>query len=128
VTAPTARASAPRSIALFAVAAAALIGASAALLAQAFRAPRDGRALITSAVLAWIVQVIAFAIARRSLMKPKRPIMTAWLLGMVLRFFAVFVYALLAAYAWQLPAVPALLSFVIFLFVSTLLEPFLLHS
>lgn len=113
---------------VFAVASAALIGASTALLTLAFRAPRDGRALVTSAVLAWAIQLIAFGIARGSLTKPKRPIMTAWLLGMLLRFAAVLVYALLAAYAWQLPAVPALLSFVIFLFVSTLLEPFLLHS
>jgi CHASE2 domain-containing sensor protein len=113
---------------LFAAGAAALIAPSATLLTLAFRAPRDARALVTSAVLAWIIQVVAFAIARRSLMQPKRPIMIAWLLGMVLRFAAVVAYAVLAVYAWQLPAVPALVSFVIFLFVSTLLEPFLLHT
>ncbi len=123
-----ARSSTQRSIGVFALASAALIGLLAALLSLAFSAPGSHRAVITSGVTAWAVQLLAFAIARAAVSRPKRPIMTAWVVGMILRFAAVVGFAFLAVRAWQLPAIPALLSFVIFLFLSTLLEPWLLHS
>jgi hypothetical protein len=123
-----AHSTAPRSIGLFAAAGAALIGLAAGLLTLAFDETAARRAVAASALVAWAIQVIAFSIARSAISRPKRPIMAAWGLGMILRFAAVVVYALLATRVWQLPAVPALVSFVIFLFVSTLLEPFLLHS
>jgi hypothetical protein len=126
--ASTARPTRPRSTIAFAAAAAALIGLSAALLALALKSPASTRALVTSAMAAWVVQVIAFAIARWAVPRPTRPIMTAWGVGMILRFGAVVAYALIAGRTLELPPVPALLSFVIFLFVSTLLEPFFLRS
>jgi hypothetical protein len=124
--ASTARPTRPRSTIAFAAAAAALIGFSAALLALI--SPASTRALVTSAMAAWVVQVIAFAIARWAVPRPTRPIMTAWGVGMILRFGAVVAYALIAVRALELPPAPALLSFVIFLFVSTLLEPYFLRS
>jgi len=127
--APTAaRARGPRSIGAFAMVAAGVIAILAALLALAFHGPSDRRAIVISATLALIVQVASYAIARVAVSRPKRPIIIAWAAGMILRFAAVVAYAMLATYVWSLPPVPALLSFVVFLFVSTLLEPWLLHS
>jgi len=126
--ASTTQARAPRSIIVYAAAAAGLIGAAAVLLALAFRGPSGERAVATSAVLGWVIQLITFVIARWAVVRPDRPIMAAWGMGMLLRFASVVVYALLVLHVWQLPAVPALVSFVIFLFVSTLLEPWLLHT
>ncbi len=126
--ASTVRPARPRSLIAFAGAAAALIGVAAAVLVLVLNSPTSTRALVTSALAAWVVQVIAFAVARWAVPRPTRPIMAAWGVGMILRFGAVVAYAPVAVRALELPPVPALLSFVIFLFVSTLLEPFFLRS
>jgi hypothetical protein len=123
-----ARSRGPRSVAAFAAVAAALIALLGAALTLGFRSPADIRALAISAALAWLVQTVSYALARYAVSRPKRPIFTAWVVGMILRFGAVVVYALVGTRAWSLPPLPALLSFVIFLFVSTLLEPWLLYS
>jgi len=72
--------------------------------------------------------MVAYVIAFRAVRMPGRPIMTAWVAGMILRFGAVGAFGLAAVRGWQLAPVPALVSLVIFLFVSTLLEPWLLQS
>ena len=77
-----------------------------------------------SATVAIVVQIAAFAIT--TMMAPKN-IIAAWGAGALARMLTLFVYALLAIRVLGLPAVPALISLAVFLFLSTLLEPLFLR-
>jgi hypothetical protein len=122
------RRSAAGAIAMFAVLVGLVIGITALVLAAILHGAASHRALASSAAFALGVQVIAYALAYQAVRRPGRPVFVGWALGTILRFGVVAVYALLVVPAWRLPAVPALLSFVIFLFLSTLLEPRLLQT
>ena len=108
---------------VFAVASLAVIALVGALLALVFRTAADHRAILTSAGVAWVVQLLAFATARTA---PRNRVMQAWVLGAVLRFSVLLAYALLALRPLGLPATAALISLAAFFFVSTLLETRLL--
>jgi hypothetical protein len=71
-----------------------------------------------------VVQIAAFAVTAR--MAPKN-VIAAWGAGALARMLTLFVYALLAVKVFGLPAVPALISLAVFLFLSTLLEPLFLR-
>lgn len=122
------RRSAASAIAMFTVLAGLVIGITALVLAAILHGPATHRALVTSAAFAVGVQMIAYGLAYAAVRRPNRPVIVGWALGMLLRFVMLAVYALIFVPAWRLPVVPALLSFVIFLFVSTLLEPRLLQT
>lgn len=77
------------------------------------------RAVWTSAVLAFGVQVVTFAVAWPFL--AKNPLM-GWGLGSLLRLLALVLYALVGVRSSGLAAAPALLSLAGFFFVSMLLE------
>ena len=77
-----------------------------------------------SATVAIVVQIAAFAVT--TMMAPKN-IIAAWGAGALARMVTLFVYALLAIKVLGLPAVPALISLAVFLFLSTLLEPLFLR-
>jgi hypothetical protein len=81
-------------------------------------------AVRASALVAVGVQCFTFAIAR---LVAQRQVIAGWGVGVVLRFAVVAVWALVGADALGLPGSPALLSLVLFLFLSTLLEPLFLH-
>jgi hypothetical protein len=74
--------------------------------------------------VAAVVQVGAFAITRSLL---PGNMMAAWGAGALLRFLTLVVYALVAVKVVGLPALPALLSLFVFLFLSMLLEPLFLR-
>jgi hypothetical protein len=82
------------------------------------------RAVQVSAWVAVVVQGITFAIAR---LVAREQVIAAWGLGVLLRFAVVAVWAFLAVPALALVAGPALLSLVVFFFVSTLVEPVFLN-
>jgi hypothetical protein len=88
-------------------------------------APDAARAVWTSAVVAFAVQVMAFAIVKLS---AKTNVMAGWGVGAILRFVVLGVYALVVVKALGLPSGAALLSLIAFFFLSTLLEPLLLNS
>jgi hypothetical protein len=92
-------------------------------LAWAFTDPAGRTAVVASACLAFAVQMAAFAVVR--VMQP-RHLMLGWGLGSVLRLVALVVYALVVAKLWRAPMTPALLSFVAFLFATTVVEPLFL--
>jgi hypothetical protein len=117
-----------RTIAVFAAVCGAAVGVSAGVLVLLFRGPTGRRAVAASAVIALAVQIVTYAVARRGVRRPGRPIITAWVVGMMLRFGVLGVYGLVALRSWDLAPVPALLSLVVFFFLSTLLEPWLLQS
>ncbi len=104
---------------LFAVASAALMFGGAALVAAVTGSAAVERAVWTSAVLAFVVQVVAFGVAVPFL--ARNPIM-GWGLGSVLRLATLVLYAVVGLKSFGLAATPALLSLVGFLFASMLLE------
>ena len=91
-----------------------------ALLASVFVAGPSREAVWASASLAFVLQMIAFTVVR---MLPPEQVMIGWGLGSILRLMSVVVYAVFVAKVWRAPVAPALLSFVAFLFVTTILEP-----
>lgn len=98
----------------------ALLGAVAWVLAGV-----DGRQVVlVSAGLALVVQMAAFGIARAM---QAQSLMVGWGLGSLLRLVVLVAYALLVARLWRAPLAPALLSFVAFLFVTTVVEPIFLR-
>jgi CHASE2 domain-containing sensor protein len=94
----------------------AIIGA----IAWALTSDAGQRAVLTSAALALAVQVVAFSVTRAL---QRRNLLLGWGLGSVLRLIALVTYAMLVAKRWHTPLTPALLSFVAFVFVTTVVEP-----
>lgn len=77
-----------------------------------------------SAWLAFIVQTFTFLIAR---LVARQNVIAGWGLGVILRFASVAFWGLLGIKALGLLAGPALMSLVLFYFVSTLVEPLFLN-
>lgn len=114
-----------KSIALFAVASAALIAGFAWVLGLVFVGAADHHAIRVSATVAFVVQLFSFAVAR---VVAQGNVMAGWGLGMLLRLATLVVYAFAITKAFGLPPAAALMSLATFLFVSTLIEPVLLKS
>lgn len=91
-----------------------------ALLAIPFSSPLERRAVLVSGVVAVVVQLFAFAIAR---FPARTNFLAGWIIGAALRFVTVIAYAFVAVKVAGLPAAAALVSLVTLLFVSTLVEP-----
>ncbi|MEP6495888.1 MAG: hypothetical protein ABJF01_24625 [bacterium] len=100
-----------------------IVGVCGMVLAIPFSSSRERTAIEVSAVVAVIVQLFAFSIAR-FVSKPN--FMAGWIIGVALRFVTLIAYGVVAVKLFAMPAPAALLSLVIFLFVSTLVEPKLL--
>ena len=83
------------------------------------------RAIVTSAAIALVVQLVAFLIARRAAARSSA--IAGWGIGSLLRMAILAVYALVVVQALGLLAMPALISLAVFFFVSTLVEPLLLN-
>ena len=108
--------------AYFAIATAALIGIAYFLLQLSYNSPAEHRAIQISACLALAVQMVTFVIAR----KASKNMMVGWGIGTLARLLAIVLYALIVAPAYGLPMSAALISLVVFLFISMLVEPLLL--
>ena len=103
----------------FAAVCAVTIAALGGLFALLLRAPAARHAVLVSAVVAFAVQVAAFAGVRAV---GQERIYTAWLGGGVLRMLVLVVYGLVAVRQYGLAPEPALISLATFLFVTTLVE------
>lgn len=108
----------------YAISAVALIAIVGWLLTLAFPGPQDAAAIRLSAVVAIVVQLVAFAITK---LVARRHLIAGWGAGTLLRFFALVVYALLAVNVLTVAPVAALVSLAAFLFLSTLMEPLFLR-
>ena len=82
-------------------------------------------AVLISAGLAALVQMVAFAFARGL---RRKNVMLGWGVGSVLRLVVLVVYALVAARTMRAELTPALVSLVGFLFVTTVIEPIFLKQ
>lgn len=107
----------------FALATVVVIAVLGALLAIVFSSSADRRAIEVCGVVALVVQCFAFAITR---LVPEKQFMQGWLLGAALRFVSLVGVAIVGVKLVGLPPAATLISFVVFLFASTLLEPKLL--
>lgn len=114
-----------KAIALFAVISLGIIGALAWLFTIAFDSPEAARAIRISAIVAYLVQLFAFAVAKGM---AKENVIAGWGIGVLMRLVTLGVYALALVKAFGLPQGPALLSLAAFLFVSTIVEPVLLKK
>jgi hypothetical protein len=113
-----------RSWAVYAVAAVALIATVGWLLTLAFPGPRDATAIRLSAIVAIVVQLVAFAVTKAL---ARRHLIAGWGAGSLLRFATLVLYALLAVKVLGVAPVAALVSLATFLFLSTLIEPLFLR-
>lgn len=82
------------------------------------------RALGITALLAFLVQLLAFAIARAWV--KKQNVMAGWGIGIALRFAALLLFGLIGVPRLGLPLGASLLALAMFLFVTTLIEPLFL--
>ncbi len=82
-------------------------------------------AVQASAWMAIGVQTVTFAIVK---LTARHNVFAGWGLGMLVRFATLAFWAFLGIKALALPAGPALLSLVLFYFVSTLVEPLFLNA
>jgi hypothetical protein len=103
----------------FALVCAATLAVLGALFALLLRAPAARQAVLVSAVVAFAVQVAAFAAVRAA---GRERLLPAWGAAGGVRLLTLIVYGLVAVRAYALPAEPALLSLATFLFVTTLIE------
>jgi hypothetical protein len=85
--------------------------------------PEIARAVWASAVIALVVQGVAFAVARQFVATNA---IVGWGIGSLIRFGMVLVHALVGVRALGLESGPALLSLVGFLFVTMVIEPLFL--
>jgi hypothetical protein len=90
------------------------------MLTLALSGPGATSAIGTSAIVAAVVQVAAFAVTKSMI---PRNVIAGWGVGSLVRFLTLFVYALLAVKVLGL----ALISLAVFFFLSTLLEPLFLR-
>ena len=110
---------------MFVIVGVALIALSAAVLLLLYEAPADRRAVVISALIAVLTQVVAYAIVRGMAAKN---VIAGWGLGAALRFVVLGVFALVIVPRFGLSSGPATISLALFLFVTTLVEPFFLKS
>jgi hypothetical protein len=88
-------------------------------LTLAFSTPADRKAIEVSATIAFVLQFVSFALLRAM----RRKAMVARGIGALARLVALVVYALVVVRGGPLPPNAALISFVVFLFLTTLIEP-----
>jgi hypothetical protein len=109
----------------FAVTCVPALGLAAFALRALYPGAESQHAVMVSLWIALPLQLITFAIAR---LVSREQIMTAWGIGMLLRFATLAAHGFVGITALQLPSGPALISLAVFLFVSSLLEPLFLKS
>ena len=114
-----------KAIALFGAASLLVIAITGAVFTIAYESPAATRAVWTSAAVAFLVQLVAFAIVKRSI---RTNVMAGWGIGAMLRFLVLGIYAVVVVEALGLQQGAALVSLVAFFFLSTLIEPLLLKS
>ena len=113
-----------RAVALYVLVAGLVTAAAGWVLLLVYPGQEGQRAVMTSAILALVVQVVAFVLLQ--LFKGKN-IMAGWGLGALLRFGTLGVYALFATKALALDTNTALVSLACFLILSMLVEPLLVN-
>ena len=113
-----------RALALYGLACLLLIGLAGAVLAVVWGTPLERQAVLVSAVVALVVQMIAFAIAR--LLAAGGNGVAGWALGAVICLIALVIHGFVSR-GLGLPSNVALVSLATFFFLTELIEPPLLN-
>lgn len=113
-----------RAIALYALLCLVMIGLAGAVLAMMWGSPLERRAVLVSALVALVVQMIAFAIAR--LLAANGNGIAGWALGAVICLVVLVIHGFVSR-GLGLPSNVALLSLATFFFLTELIEPPLLN-
>ena len=108
----------------FAAACAATIGAAWAVAVLLFADATSKRGLAIAAMVAFVVQMSAYFIAREFVRR--KNVMAGWGIGIALRFAVLLLFGFVAVPSLGLPMGSTLLGLAMFLFVSTLIEPLFL--
>ena len=114
-----------QSIALYTLVCLVVIGLAAAVLAMLWSSPLERRAVLVSALVALVVQMIAFAIAR--LLAANGNGIAGWALGAVICLVVLVIHGFVSR-GLGLPSNVALLSLATFFFLTELIEPPLLNA
>lgn len=114
-----------RSVVVFAVASLVLLAAGVWLFGLAYEAPDEQHAVLVSACVAFVVQVISFIALRFG---GRENMIAMWGVGMLLRMATLAAFAFVVVGALGLPSGAALISLVAFFLVSSLLEPLLINT
>jgi hypothetical protein len=110
---------------LFVAASAALIAAAWVIGVLLFAEAAVRQSLTVAACTALGVQVVAFLIARGM---ARKNVMAGWGLGVLVRFLALAIFALLVVPRLGLPLGSSLIGLATFLFLTTLIEPLFLKT
>ena len=114
-----------KAIGIFAAVSLAIIAVVGGVMSLMYGAPDERRAIIISGVIAFVVQMFAFAVAR---LVSRENVIAGWGMGALMRMLVLGVYAVVVVRALGLPSAPALVSLAAFFFLSTLVEPLLLNA
>ncbi len=114
-----------KAIGIFAVVSLAIIVVVGGVMSLLYEAPDERRAIVISGVIAFVVQMFAFSIAR---LVARENVIAGWGMGALMRMLVLAVYAIVVVRALGLPSAPALVSLAAFFFLSTLVEPLLLNA
>jgi len=114
-----------KAIAIFAAVSLAIIVVVGGVMSLLYVTPDDRRAIVISGVIAFVVQMFAFSIAR---LVSRENVIAGWGMGALMRMLVLAVYAIVVVRALGLPSAPALVSLAAFFFLSTLVEPLLLNA
>lgn len=109
----------------FAILLLALFAVTGWLLSMGFQTDADRQAILVSAGLAAAVQLATFGLIQ---MLGRQYTLAGWGMGIVIRGTVFAFYGLLLAKMLGLPLSAALVSFAVFLFVSMLLESYLISN
>jgi hypothetical protein len=109
-----------RWLALYSLASLLVVGLAAAVFVAVYSASADRRTVLISAMVALVVQLVAFALAR--VLADRGNAIAGWVLGAVVCFAALFVYGFVCR-SLGLPSNAALLSLATFFFLTELIEP-----
>lgn len=110
--------------AAFAVTCLTVIAGTLAVLWLTYHQADERRSLLLSALVAFALQLMAFAVAYSL---ARQNVIAGWGAGALMRLAGLSVYALIVVPQLGLPLAAALISMALFLFLSTLLEPFFLR-
>ena len=112
-----------RGLALYALACVAAIGLATGVFVAVYAGSAERRAVLVSALVALVVQLVAFAIARR--FAGRGNAIAGWGVGALICFTSLIAYGFVSR-ALGLPSNAALLSLATFYFLTELIEPPLL--
>ena len=113
-----------RGLGLYMLASVLAVGLAAAVFTTIYGAPAERQAVLVSALVALVVQALAFVVARRFAASGNG--VAGWTLGAVICLVSLVMYGFVSR-ATGMPSNAALLSLATFFFLTELIEPPLLN-